>query len=98
MKKKTKFTLKELFSIVDGRLSTEMDVVNNILIIVTNDEVIPPTGVSIVVDNIKRKQPKWYVEALQDLQPIKQLIGNNFEDLMKHLDTEKKTYTVTPLN
>ena len=95
--KQNEFTLKQMFSIVDGRLSTGMDDVYKILSIAAG-ETLMTTALPIVMTVIARKQPKWYIDALNDLDAIKVKIGNDFDAIMKHLDTVNNTYEVSALN
>ena len=90
------FTLKQLFSVVDGRLSTKMEDVYEILNIVANES-LTTIALPIVMNRLKEVKPKWYIKALEDLDCIKDEIGDDFETLMKHLDNVKTTYEVTSL-
>jgi hypothetical protein len=94
--KKTTFTLKQLFSIIDGRLSTSMDDVYTILNIATGQNL---TTIALVgaMDEVALRKPKWYRDASVDLDMIKGDIGNNFETLMNHLDGVKNTYKIRKL-
>ena len=90
------FTLKQMFSIVDGRLSTSMDDVYTILNIAA-DENLTTIALPIIMDRVSEIKPKWYTDALTDLEVIKDKIGDDFETLMKHLDTVQNTYEVKAL-
>ena len=92
-----KFTLKQMFSIVDGRLATKMDDVYSILNIAA-DESLTNIALPIVMKRVQEIKPKWYIKAFEDLEHIKGKIGNDFETLMKHLDTVKTTYEVRALD
>ena len=92
----TKFTLKQMFNIVDGRLCTGMYDVYAILNIAANEN-LTTMALPIVMDKVAESNPKWYLDALKDLEAIKDKIGNDFETLMKHLDTLPNTYEVTAL-
>lgn len=80
-----KVSLKQMFSIVDGRLSTNMDDVYAIL----NKAI----GMSLqtlelpsAVDYVREKNPFWYEQAKTILDKIKSQAGNDFDALMKHID------------
>lgn len=88
------FTLKQVFSIVDGRLSDTMDDVFQILGEVAGDQSITTTGLMLVMDGIKRKdKPEWYIEAETTINKIKNKVGNNFEDLMNYIDKHHSNTT-----
>jgi hypothetical protein len=87
------FTLKQLFSVVDGRLSTKMEDVYEILNIVANES-LTTIALPILMNRLEEVKPKWYIK---DLGCIKDEIGDDFETLMKHLDNVKTTYEVTSL-
>ena len=85
-----------MFSILDGRLSTGMDDVYAILNIAA-DESLTTIALPILMDKVAENKPKWYMDALTDLEAIKDKIGNDFETLMKHLDSVDTTYEVKAL-
>lgn len=91
--KDNEFTLKQIFSIVDGRLSTCMDDVYKILNLASGRS-LQTLELGHVADFLKDNQPRWYSSALIDLNLIKSYIGNDFDDLMKYLDDFEKTYFI----
>lgn len=71
-----KFTLLQLFSVVDGRLATTIDDVYDILNHVCDDELLThhlPTA----MNYIKEKNPKWFQEQSQRLNTIRARLGSN---------------------
>ena len=91
-----RFTLKQLFSIVDGRLSTKMEDVYSILNIVA-DYSLSTIGLTVVMEHLESVRPKWFIEAEKDLNKIKDINGNDFNKLMNVLDSENKTYIVSKI-
>lgn len=82
-----KFTLKQVFSLVDGRLSTSMADIYNMLGIVMGGSVFTyqlPTA----LDYLKSQNQIWFIEATKLLNNIKDVHGNDFETLMKVIDSE----------
>ena len=90
------FKLKELFSIVDGRLSTEMNTVYDILN-TASGESLTTIALPIICDMVKKQRPKWYVDAETDLNKIKERHGNVFNVLMHELSMCNKKYVVSKL-
>ena len=91
-----RFTLKQLFSVVDGRLSTKMDDVYSILNIVS-DNSLSTIGLTIVMENLEKVKPEWFIEAKKDLNKIKKEVGNDFNNLMDYLNSYQKTYLVSKM-
>lgn len=81
-----KFTILQLFSLIDGRLSTKMDDIYDMLNHITGDSLMTH---HLPVANQFIKQitpiPQWLTEASLHIANAKQAVGNNFEDLMKYL-------------
>ena len=80
-----KYTFKQVFSIVDGRLSTDMGDVYRMLNEVTGESLMThhlPTAMSY----IEKVQPDWYVNASDKLNKIKEVVGDDFDDLMEYID------------
>ncbi len=96
--KTKKFTLMELFSIVDGRLSNSgMDGVYDVLEWVSGNEGITTIGLVMVQDQIKAQQPKpkWWIAVATDLAMVKEKVGDKFEDMMKFIEEKyNPTYDI----
>ena len=88
------FTLKQLFSIIDGRLSTKMDDVYSILNTFSGES-LTTIALPAICDKVKQVKPKWYLEAKEDLDDVKSLHGNDFNTLMKVLEMSSTKYKVT---
>lgn len=83
-----KFTMLQLFSILDGRLSTKMDDVYSMLNHITDDNLMThhlPTA----MDYIKKVNPKWFQDLKAELDGIKKLCGNDFQTC---IDVIKESY------
>jgi len=94
---KTKsFTLVQLFSIVDGRLSTSMDDVYDILNHITGDNLMThhlPVAMKFVSEILK---PSWFYDARKDIDAaIAQIGTSEFKPLIDHLERNNKDYLVT---
>lgn len=79
------FTLKQLFSVVDGRLSTKVYDVYDILNNATGENLMThhlPTAMKYIAI----KKPEWYQKAHSKIEEIKNKIGDDFDSLMNYLD------------
>ena len=86
-----KFTAKQLFSIIDGRLSTSMDDVYTIL----NEAIgrsLHTLELTHAMDEVKAKNPPWFAQAQKDLEKIKEEVGDDFPTLMEYFDTNPEVY------
>lgn len=84
---KNKFTLKQVFSLVDGRLSTSMEDIHIMLGIVMGGSIFThqlPTA----LDYLKSQNQIWFIDATKLLNNIKDVHGDDFETLMKVIDSE----------
>lgn len=95
-----KFTLLQLFSIVDNRnrLSTSMDDVYSILNTATGDDLFTH-HLPVAMRYIKEVQPDWYIKASQQLLDIKEKIGDDFQNLVSYISKVHPTdcYEVTEM-
>jgi len=91
------FTIKQLFSIIDGRLSSTIDDVYDILDY-TFDTNFLTHQLPVANDYLKLYKPDWYLEAENELNTIKNLVGDNFKDLMNYINKNNSIYEVTKLN
>ena len=91
-----KFTLKQLFSIVDGRLSTEMGDVYKMLNHITNDNLFTH-HLPVAMDYVKKVNPDWYVELTEKINRIKKKHGDDFKTLMKVIEKDKTEYNIPQL-
>ncbi len=92
-----KVTLLELFSIVDGRLSTKMDDVYRILAHLTGYALFTHQLPS-AMDIVKENKPQWFFEAEKEINGIKAKIGNDFKALVEFIKENQNTiYEIEPL-
>lgn len=80
-----KFTLLQLFSIVDGRLSTNMDDIYDMFNHIFNKSHFThelPTA----FNNLKSLNPQWYQDLTKKLNDIKLIHGNDFDRLIKVIE------------
>jgi hypothetical protein len=76
------FTLLQLFNIVDGRISTSIDDVYDILNHVSNDD-LPTIGLTVVQDRLLANKPDWFIKAERQINAIKAgLCSNTFETVV----------------
>lgn len=91
------FTLLQLFSIVDERLSTNMGDVYEILNHVCDDNLMThhlPTAMKY----LKEKKPDWFVEATKNIQATKDILETHgFEVLIESISKEKSVYSIPQL-
>ena len=80
-----KFTVKQLFSIIDGRLSTEMIDVYEILNAATGEQLMTHQ-LPVAMKYLGEVGPDWYVKAHEQLAEIKQKVGDDFQVLMRYID------------
>lgn len=88
MKETTKtFTLMQLFSIADGRLSNAgMDSVYDVLNWVFDDN-FTTIALPMAMDNLNEINPQWLQGIREELQEIKEKIySSNFEDIMFYIE------------
>ena len=80
-----KFTLLQLFSLIDGRLSTSIDDVYEMLNHIMDDELMThelPTAMSY----LKTKNPKWFQELTENISNIKTILGtDDFEANIEYI-------------
>ena len=81
-----KTSLKKIFSLIDGRLSTEMNDVYVQLDWITGESLMTHS-LGTANKYIKSLDLDWWKAIEARLDEIKALIGNDFEDLMEYIDT-----------
>lgn len=82
-----KFTLKQLFAIVDGRLCTSISDVYDILGQFTKKSLFTHQ-LPIAHKQLKEENPEWFQEASSKINELKKVHGNDFEKLMDALDND----------
>lgn len=93
-----KFTTLQLFSLVDGRLSTSMDDVYDMLNHITGEELMTH-HLPVAMKYLKEKNPKWFQQATDRLFALKaRLNSNTFETLIGAIkDKHNETYDIPQL-
>lgn len=93
-----KFTTLQLFSLVDGRLSTNMDDVYLMLNHIC-DEDLMTHHLPVALDYIKEKKPKWFQELEQRITAIKaRCQSNTFESVIGYIkDKANDVYDIPQL-
>lgn len=85
--KTKKFTLLQLFNVVDGRLSTNIDDVYDILNHVFNTSVWTHE-IPAYMDRLKAARPLWFVVIESELDTLKRVYKDDFNTLMKVIKEE----------
>jgi hypothetical protein len=89
-----KVSLKTAFSILDGRLSTKMEDIYEMLNYVFSDSLMThqlPTAMR----KLREANPKWFSEAVEVLNDIKKTNNtNDFSDLMLIIDNKFPNYEI----
>lgn len=80
-----KVSLKKAFSILDGRLSTEIGDVYEMLNYIYSDSLYThqiPTAMRL----LKKENPKWFADGVEVINGIKKKVGDDFGTLMYYID------------
>jgi len=93
------YSLKQLFSIIDGRLSTKIEDVYQILTFYTGNPIYTHELID-VIESIKNNKPDWFINAENKIDEIKLEIGNDFNLLMKEIDENysNTSFQIRPIN
>lgn len=93
------FNLLQLFSLVDGRLSTTMDDVYSMLNHICDEESLMTHHLPVAMNYIKEKNPKWFRVIDQRLTTIKaRCQSNTFETVIGYIkDNVNDTYDIPQL-
>ena len=89
-----KVSLKKAFSLLDGRLSTDIGDVYEMLNYVFSDNLMThqlPTGMK----KIKEINPKWFADGVNVLNKIKDAYQtDNFKELIEIINNDYSTYEI----
>lgn len=85
--KTKKFTLIQLFNVVDGRLSTTIDDVYDILNHVFNTSFLTHELPG-AMDRLKAARPLWFTIIESEIDTLKRLHGDDFKKLTKVIREE----------
>jgi len=92
-----KFSLLQLFSIVDGRLSTDIGDVYDMLNHICDDNLMThhlPTAISY----LQKKNPKWFQELSNRLDIVKKMDREgDFELILSHLKKSNEIFDIPQL-
>ena len=80
-----KVTTKQIFSLTDGRVSTNMDDVSSMLSEAIGHNLFTHELPS-AYEYVKKQNPVWFYDASRQLEYIKSKVGNGFETLMDYID------------
>ena len=79
------FTLKQLFNLVDGRLSTEMGDIYTMLNHITGENLYTH-HLPVAMKYVEKIKPAWYRMVKIKLDNIKWIVGDDFDELMDYID------------
>ena len=82
-----KVTLKQAFSILDGRLSTKMDDIYEMLSFVFSENLFTHQLPS-AMRAIQATPPQWFIDGVAIIDKIKETEGNDFHHLMEVIDRD----------
>ena len=89
-----KFTLLQLFSLVDGRISCDMDDINNMLNHISDYVLLRHQMITVLVFLEKSDKPKWFKEVEEKINQIKEICkSNDFEVLIDYIKKNHKNDT-----
>lgn len=91
------FTLKQLFSLVDGRLSTKMDDVYEMLNHIFQEEFFTH-HLPVAMNYLNDHQPKWFLEVISIYESLGVTPLTPFSEAMEILNKNEKTIVVPPLS
>ncbi len=94
-----KYSLKQLFSLVDGRLSTKMEDVYDMLNHICNESLYTH-HLPVAMRFIKElpTQPDWWPKVEAEIATASQAVGSNeFQPLMDYIDQHNTTYEIPQL-
>ena len=84
-----KYSFKQLFSLVDGRLSTSMDDVYDMLNFITGEDLMTH-HLPVAMAFIKSNQQKWYKEVQKDIDALPvDLVNDDFNTVMCSFPNKK---------
>jgi hypothetical protein len=88
-------SLLKVFSILDGRLSTNMDDVYDMMNFIFGDGV-TTIELLICMDAIERNKPQWYIDGKLFLYGIEKEVGSNdFDAMINHIKTHYSNTYIT---
>jgi hypothetical protein len=92
------FTLLQLFTVIDGRLSTDIGDVYEILNAYTDDSLMTH-HLPVAMDYLKLQNPDWFKSASLYLQGIKSTAGDDFNTLIEEIlyNHATQSWIVTPM-
>lgn len=93
------FTLKQLFSLVDGRLSTDIGDVYEMLNHICNENLYTH-HLPVAMKFIKQLSPipDWYTAAESEIAAAKNIVGDDFKNLMDYINQHNTSYEITQLS
>lgn len=89
-----KVSLKKAFSLLDGRLSTEMDDIYEMLNYIFDDNLYTHQ-LPFAIKKLKEINPYWFAEGVSLINKIKKAIGtDDFDECIKVIDAGYSNYEI----
>lgn len=89
-----KVSLKKAFSLIDGRLSTDMSDVYEMLNFIF-DQSLMTHQLPAAIRNLEEENPKWFADGVAIINDIKRTNNtNNFQKLMELIDSGFPNYQI----
>jgi len=86
MKAANWFTLKQVFNIVDGRLMTNIQDIDDLLGASMGEVITCDSHRLFAMEFVTKKKPEWYQEAYKLLLSIYDKVGFNVDQIEKYID------------
>lgn len=92
-----KFNLLQLFSLVDGRLSTTMDDVYSMLNHICDDESLMTHHLPVAMNYIKEKNPTWFSIVKNTYDTLGCNKETDFKECVKIIESNNETINIPQL-
>lgn len=91
------YSLLQLFSLVDGRLSTSMDDVHDMLGYICRFDGIMTHHLPTAHKYLKANKPEWWNQVEADLRYVQEKVGNDFNNMITYIKDNNKTYDISQI-
>jgi hypothetical protein len=93
MTKIKKFTTLQLFSLADGRMSTNMDDIYDMLNHIYNEDFMTHQ-LPVVFGYLKQENPQWFKDLKEEIKVVKDEYGNDFQTLIDVIKMNNKEHDI----
>lgn len=91
------FTLLQLFNVVDGRITTSIEDVYDVIHHVFDDKHIPTTGLGLMNDSLHRKNPQWLQECKKRINEMGIKKDTPIGVILAKIKVDNPTYNIPQL-